>query len=81
MFSNEPFLQILNPRHPPLGIDDHFAEQVCETGTTELRIASAVQIPVVDCFAIRRCAEAGRRRGFGRELEGWLIGGVGGRGI
>lgn len=76
-YSNAPFLQILNPRHSPLRIDDHFAEKVGETRAAELRIARAVQVAVVDCFAVGRGAETGGRGGeggFGGELE------TGGRG-
>lgn len=63
--SNEPFLQILNARHPPLSIDDHFAEQVREAGAAELRIARAVQVAVVDGFAVGWRAETGGGGGFG----------------
>lgn len=48
----EPSFQILNPRHPLLGVDDHLAEQVGETGAAQLRRPAAVQVAVVDGLAV-----------------------------
>lgn len=37
-----PSLEILDPRHPLLRVDDHLGEQEGEAGPTELRRAAAV---------------------------------------
>jgi hypothetical protein len=47
-----PFLQILDTCYSPLGVCDHLSEEKGETGSAELCIAAAVQVSVVDCFAI-----------------------------
>lgn len=49
-----PFLQILNAGYPPLGICDHLPEQEGEACSAGLCIATAVQVSVVDGFAIGR---------------------------
>ena len=50
----------MDSRHPFLRVRDHFAEQVGETGSAEFGGAGAVQVAVVDGFAVRWGAEAGR---------------------
>ena len=62
-----PSFEILDPRHPFLCIADHFAEEVGEAGAAELAGARAVEVPVVDRFAVRGSAEAWGR---GWTLEG-----------
>lgn len=73
----EPFFKILNPRHAPLSVNDHFAEEVGETGAVELRIARAVQVAVVDRFAVGWRAETGGAGGGGGGGGGggWGFGG------
>lgn len=56
---NAPFLQILNARDPALSINNHFGEQVRETSAAELPRARAVQVAVVDGFAVGWGAQAG----------------------
>ena len=78
------------PRHPPLRISHHLREQVCEASSAELGRARAVEVAVVDRFAVGRCAKAGfwrgRRAGTlgglclleGGGGTGWLLEGAGG---
>ena len=60
----------MDSRHAVLGVDDHFSEQIGETGTAELGGAGAVQVAVVDCLAVGGCSEAGV--GCGALLGGGL---------
>jgi len=83
---DSPSFQILYPRHPLLRIPHHFSEQVGEAGTAQLGGARAVEVPVVDCFAVCGGAETGGRLGElgdALELGGGLLleggGGLGGR--
>ena len=54
---NKPAFKVLNPRHPLLGVCHHLPEQVGETGAAEFRSPAAVQVAVVDRFAVRGGAE------------------------
>lgn len=47
-----PFLKILDISHAFLSIGYHLCEQVGETGATELGRACAVEVPVIDGFAV-----------------------------
>lgn len=57
-----PSFEVLDARHPLLGVDDHFAEQVGEAGSAQLRRPAAVQVAVVDGLAVRGCSETAARR-------------------
>lgn len=73
-------------RHALLGVGNHFREEVGEAGATELGGAGAVEVPVVDGFAVGGGAEARLRssllRGLGRggagegsrRLDAWFGG-------
>ena len=69
-----PLLQILNPCDAALGISHHLTEEKREGGTAELAIAAAVQVSVIDGFAVGGDAQAGTGTGQGRGLD--LLGGV-----
>ena len=47
-----PFLKVLDISHAFLSIGYHLCEQVCEAGATELGRACAVQVSIVDGFAV-----------------------------
>lgn len=56
---NQPFLQILNARHPFLRVRHHLAEQVGEAGPAELGRPRSVQVAVVDGLAVGGGPETG----------------------
>ena len=60
-----PSFEILDPGYAFLCVADHFAEEVGEAGAAELAGARAVEVPVIDCFAVGGSAEA-----WGR---GWML--------
>ena len=70
-----PFFQVLDPSHPPLGVDHHFGEEVGKAGVREGGRARAVEVPVVDGFA------GGGRAQAGAGLGGRRRGGRGGGGL
>ena len=49
----------MDARHAALGVGDYFGEEVGEAGAAELGGACAVEVSVVDCFAVGWGAEAG----------------------
>lgn len=63
-----PLFKILDPGYFFLGVGYHFCEEVGEAGATELGGAGAVEVSVVDGFAVRWGAEAG--------LKGASVGGL-----
>lgn len=71
---NLPLLQILDPRHATLGIGDHLAEEKGKGGAAQLAVAAAIQVSIVDGFAVGGDAQAGTGTGQGRGLD--LLGGM-----
>ena len=55
-----PSLQVLYPSHSSLRICNHLREEISKARPTKLRIAAAVEVPVVDGLTIRGHTEAGR---------------------
>ena len=66
-----PTFQILNPSHAFLRIRDHLSKEICEAGAAKLCSSRAVEVAVVDGFAIRGDAETWGGRGAGSRLWGW----------
>lgn len=56
-----PLLQVLDTCHPPLGISDHLSKQKRKRGTTQIGLLAAIEVSVVDGFAVRGHAQAARR--------------------
>ena len=54
-----PSFKILYSCDPFLRIRDHFTEQICEAGTTELGGTGAIEVPIVDGLAVGGGAETG----------------------
>lgn len=53
-----PSFEVLDPCYPPLGVCDHLSKQVAEARAIELRGPASINVPVIDCFAIRGYAKA-----------------------
>ena len=51
---NTPFFEILYACHSPLRIRNHLCKQVCETRATQIAIAAAIEVSVVDRLAVGR---------------------------
>ena len=52
-----PPFKILDSCHSFLSVGYHLTEKIGETGAAELGGPSSIEIPIVDGFAIGRCAE------------------------
>lgn len=60
-----PSLKILDPSHAFLRVAHHLGEEVGEAGAAELGGPRAVEVAVVDAFAVGGVAEGGRCLGGG----------------
>jgi hypothetical protein len=58
----------LYPCHPSLRVCDHLCEEICKAGPAELRIATPVEVPVVNGLTIGGHPETGRRLRYGLGL-------------
>lgn len=67
-----PSFQILDPGHAFLSIAHHLTEEVGEARTAELRGAGAVEVPVIDGFAVGGGAELLRSS---LSVGDWSVGG------
>lgn len=54
-----PFLQLLNPRHPPLRIRHHLRKQIRKSRLAQLRRLGPIKRAVVDRLAVRWVSEPG----------------------
>lgn len=70
----EAFLEVLDPGYSPLGVGDHFGEEVGEGGLGELGGSAAGEVAVVDGFTVGGVAEASGVGGGGFFLGrgGWV---------
>ncbi len=74
-----PSLKVLDPGHAFLCVAHHLGEEVGEAGAAELGGPCAVQVAVVDAFAVGGAAQAGGA-GLGSGAGGRCLRGGGGRG-